>query len=66
MSEPLRKKHEMRNFDFCYGAAVNYYDMNDGHMYMIQEYREAIDRGERPSGINIQDGRGNVVGVISE
>lgn len=66
MSETIRKKHEMRNFDFCYGAAVNWYDMNDGNMYMIQEYREAIDRGEHPVGINIQDGRGNYIGTINE
>ena len=65
MSE-IRRKHEMRNFDFCYGAAVNFYDMNSGYMYMIQEYREAIDRGEHPVGINIHDGNGNHIGVIGE
>ena len=51
--EPLRKKREMKNFDFCYGMGVNWIDMDTGKMYHIQEYREAIDRGEKPEGIKV-------------
>lgn len=51
--EPLRKKHEMRNYDFCYGMGVNYVDMDNSKMYHIQEYREAIDRGEKPDKIRV-------------
>ena len=56
MSEKPRKKHEMRNYDFCYGAGVNFYDMEKGQMYHIQEYREAIDRGEKPKGVRVTRG----------
>ena len=54
--EPMRKKHELRNYDFCYGMGVNWYDMSKGLMYHIQEYREAIDRGEQPQGIRVTVG----------
>lgn len=54
--EPMRKKHELRNYDFCYGMGVNWYDMSNGLMYHIQEYREAIDRGEQPQGIRVTVG----------
>lgn len=51
--EPLRKKHEMRNYDFCYGGGFNWVDIGTGKLYLIQEYREAIDRGEHPEGIRV-------------
>lgn len=53
MIEPLRKKHELKNFDFCYGMKANWVDMDKGLMYHIQEYKEAIDRGEAPKGIRV-------------
>lgn len=53
MIEPLRKKHALRNYDFCYGMKANWVDMDTGKMYHIQEYREAIDRGEKPNGIRV-------------
>lgn len=56
MSETPRKKHALKNYDFCYGAGVNYYDLTNGVMYHIQEYKEAIDRGEHPKGIRISVG----------
>ena len=48
-----RKKHELRNYDFCYGMGVNWVDLNTGKMYHIQEYKEAIERGEKPEGIKV-------------
>lgn len=51
--EPMRKKHKIRNYDFCYGMGVNWVDMDKGKMYHIQEYREAIDKGEHPAGIRV-------------
>ena len=51
--EKLRKKHELKNYDFCYGMKANWVDMETGRMYHIQEYREAIDRGEIPKGIRV-------------
>ena len=49
----LRKKHELKNYDFCYGMSANWVDMDTGKIYHIQEYREAIDRGEQPAGIRV-------------
>lgn len=51
--DPIRKKHELKNYDFCYGMKANWVDMDTGKMYHIQEYREAIDRGEHPKGIRV-------------
>lgn len=62
MSE-LRKKHAMRNYDFCYGAGVNYYDLEKGLMYHIQEYKEAIEKGEHPKGIRVSQ-YGNIKNTI--
>lgn len=53
MSKFLRKKHELRNYDFCYGLGVNWVDLEHGKFYHIQEYREAIDRGEKPEKIRV-------------
>jgi hypothetical protein len=36
----------MNHFDFCYGAGINWVDMNTGRMYHIQEYKERKDKGE--------------------
>jgi len=56
MYEKPRKKHPMKNYDFCFGAGVNYYDMETGLMYHIQEYKEAIDKGEKPTKIRVSIG----------
>ena len=48
-----RKKHELNNYDFCYGMKVNWVDMNTGKLYYIQEYAEAVERGEKPKGIKV-------------
>ena len=49
----MRKKSELRNFDFCSGMGVNWVDMDSGRMYHIQEYKEAMDRGENPQKIRV-------------
>ena len=49
----MRKKSELRNFDFCSGMGVNWVDMDSGRMYHIQEYKEAMDRGEKPQKIRV-------------
>ena len=54
--ETQRKKHELRNYDFCYGMGVNWYDVSKGVMYHIQEYKEAIEKGEKPKGIRVTMG----------
>jgi len=51
--ERMRKKHELKNYDFCYGMGVNWVDMDRGKMYHIQEYKEAIEHGEIPKGIRV-------------
>ena len=51
--ETTRKKHELRNYDFCYGCGANWVDMEKGLFYHIQEYREACDKGEHPKGIRV-------------
>jgi len=56
MSNPTRKKHEMRDYDFCYGAGVNFYDLEKGVMYHIQEYKEAFESGQNPKGIRVTQG----------
>ena len=53
MANLLRKKHELRNYDFCYGAGVNWYDLDKCLMYHIQEYKEALEHGENPKGIRV-------------
>ncbi len=53
MQNTFRKKRPMSNYDFCYGGGINWCDMETGKMYMIQEYREACDRGETPDGIRV-------------
>lgn len=52
----MRKKHELRNYDFCFGAGANWYDMEKGLMYHIQEYKEALNNGEKPKGIRVTRG----------
>lgn len=65
----IRQRHEMRNYEFCYGMKANWVDMRTGKMYHIQEYREAIDRGEKPKGIRISkwdDPKQENIGYIGE
>ena len=54
--EKMRKKHELRNYDFCYGAGVNWYDMQRGRMYHIQEYKEDLENGKKPTKIRVTIG----------
>jgi len=49
----LRKKHALRNFDFCVGMGVNWVDMDTGKLYHIQEYSEALKKGENPTKIRV-------------
>ena len=65
--EKLRKKHELKNYDFCYGMGVNWYDMASGKFYHIQEYREAIDKGEKPKGIRVTyPGKEETLEIVDE
>lgn len=54
--EKPRKKHKMKNYEFCFGAGVNFYDLEKGVMYHIQEYKEALERHEQPKGIRVTIG----------
>lgn len=63
MQQSQRKKHSMRNYDFCYGAGVNWYDLDRGLMYHIQDYKEAIEKGENPKGIRVTRG-GNLSNTV--
>lgn len=40
---PPRRKRQMNNYKFAMGMGVNYYDMDTGYVYMIQEYKEKMD-----------------------
>lgn len=48
-----RKKHELRNYDFCAGMGVNWVDMDTGKFYHIQEYCEKMASGEHPEKIRV-------------
>ena len=48
-----RRKRPMNNYDWCFGQGANWYDLNTGKTYMLQEYKEAIARGEHPEGIRV-------------
>lgn len=53
--DPPRRKTKMVDFDFCFGSGLNWVDfMGDNTVYFIQEYKELIDKGERPVGIRYQ------------
>ena len=63
----IKKKHEMKNYDFCYGMGVNWYDLENSKFYHIQEYREAIERGDRPEGIRVsRSGGDDTLEVVGE
>lgn len=65
--DSMRKKSELKNYDFCYGMAANWVDMDKGLMYHIQEYREAIDKGEHPKGIRVTRwGSDETIEVVDE
>lgn len=55
MDNPCKKK-ELKNYDFCFGGGFNWYDMQTGRMYHIQEYKEALEKGEHPKGIRVTVG----------
>lgn len=61
----MRRKTKAKSFDFCYGMGVNWVDLNTGYIYMIQEYREKIEAGEKPAGIRVYDGE-NHISTIGE
>jgi hypothetical protein len=45
---PPRRKHPADNFKLALGMGVNWVDLDKGYMYMIQEYKEALDNPEIP------------------
>jgi len=51
--EKQRKKHALRNYDFCYGMRVNWCDMDTGKIYYIQKYCEETVNGKKPKGIEV-------------
>ena len=63
--QPPRKKHSMKDFDFCYGSGLNWVDLIDNTVYFISEYKDAKEIGEKPSGIRYQTVDGEE-GLISE
>ena len=52
--EPPRKKAALKDFDFCYGAGLNWVDLTDNTIYFIGEYKDAKETGGNPSGIRYQ------------
>lgn len=48
-----RKKKQVDNFKFSMGMGMNWVDIDKGVLYHIQDYKEAIDKGEKPKGIRI-------------
>ena len=63
--EPPRKKHKIDHYDFCFGGGMNWYDLNTCKLYMIQEYKEACDRGEQPTTIRVTGIDGKTIGEIT-
>lgn len=56
----LKKPKKIDNYKFAVGFGMNWADLDKGVMYHIQDYKEAIDRGENPKGIkmtSLSDGR---------
>lgn len=51
---PPRKKRAMKDFDFCFGAGLNWVDLNNNTIYFIDEYKTKIELGTKPSGIRYQ------------
>ena len=45
---PPRRKHKADNFELALGMGVNWVDLDAQRMYMIQEYKEALDNPEIP------------------
>lgn len=59
----LKRKRPMSNYDFTFGMGVNWVDMDSGVIYHIQEYKEALARGEKPKGIRMTKvGNGTEIG----
>ena len=48
-----KKKKKVDNYKFALGMGVNWADLDNGVLYHIQDYKEAIDRGEHPKGIKM-------------
>lgn len=65
--EPPRKKHKMQDYEFCYGAGLNWVDLNTGRTYFIQEYKEAIEVDKiKPPGIRWVDERTGETDYVTE
>ena len=43
MYTPPRQKHRANNFKFAYGMGVNWVDLDNQQIYLIQEYKEKMD-----------------------
>lgn len=55
-----KKPKKVDNYKFAVGLGMNWADLDSNVMYHIQEYKEAIDRGEKPKGIkmtSLSDGK---------
>ena len=42
-NNPFKKKTRADNFKFALGMGTNWADLNNGYMYMIQEYAEKMN-----------------------
>lgn len=57
-NNPFKKKTRADNFKFALGMGTNWADLNNGYMYMIQEYAEKmndpkIPKEQKPTKIRI-------------
>ena len=60
-------KKDMKNFEFALGLGMNWVDLSKGRLFHVQEYKEALDRGEHPAGIRVTNIAGDEeLGVWSE
>lgn len=48
-----KKKKKIENFSFAMGMGNNWIDLDKEIIYHIQEYKEAMARGEKPRGIRM-------------
>ena len=48
-----KKQKNVDNFKFALGMGYNWVDLDKNILYYIEEYKEAIEKGEKPKGIRM-------------
>ena len=48
-----RKPKKIDNYKFAMGMGMNWADLDKGIMYLIQDYKDALAKGENPKGVKM-------------